>query len=119
MEVTLAPEESMILRLGEDDPGDPMDWSKRIETIETFSPAFHTPGGVRPGSLVTDVEMVFGKTRLIVKSEIESREYIGFQSQPGSLTFRLDYTGIFPADSRKTTTFEPGARILSIAVSTH
>ena len=119
MEVTLAPDESMILWAEEDDPDAPIDWSKRIRTIETFSPAFHIAEGVHSGSLVTDVEMVFGKTKEIVKSEIESREYIAFEKQPADLVFRLDYTGIFSADSRRTTEFDPRGKILSIAVSSY
>src|SRR2546423_849096 len=114
VEVTVAPDESMILWADEDDSGGPIDWSKKINTIETFSPAFHTVEGVQPGSLVTDVEMVLGKTREIDKSEIESREYITFEKQPSYLTLRLDDTGIFSADSRRTTKFEPDAKILSI-----
>ena len=49
---------------------------------------------------MTDVEGVFGQTKEIVKSEIESREYIEFEMQPAYLTFRLDYTGIFSAGKR-------------------
>ncbi|HXD18888.1 MAG TPA: hypothetical protein VN654_17870 [Vicinamibacterales bacterium] len=119
VEVTLSPAESMILSADEDNSSDPIDWSKRIKTIETFSPAFHTVEGVHPGSLVTDVEMVFGKTREIEKSEIESREYIAFEKQPSYLTLRLDSAGIFSAGSRRTTKFEPDAKILSVAVSTN
>src|SRR5258705_6119002 len=78
VEVTVAPDESMILWADEDDPGDPIDWSKKINTIETFSPVFHTVEGVHPGSLVTGVEMAFGKIKEIEKSGIESREYITF-----------------------------------------
>ena len=119
VEVTIGPAESMILRAEEDDPRAAIDWSKRIKTIETFSQAFHTVEGVRPGSLVRDAETVFGKTTEIRKSEIESREYIFFETQPAYLTFRLDYTGIFSAGTRKTREFEPRAKILSIAVSSY
>ena len=117
VEVTRAPNESLILWAGEEDPDAPIDWSKEIKTIETFSAAFHTAEGVRAGALVTDVERVFGQTKEIVKSEIESREYIEFEMQPAYLTFRLDYTGIFPVGKRTTTRFEPGSKVLSIAVS--
>lgn len=117
VEVTLAANESLILWADEDDPDTPIDWSKQIKTIETFSAAFHTAEGIRAGALVKDVEKVFGHTREIVKSEIESREYIEFEQQPVYLTLRLDYTGIFSAGKRTTTQFEPGGKILSIAVS--
>lgn len=117
VEVTRSPNESLILWAGEEDPDAAIDWSKKIKTIETFSAAFHTAEGVRAGALVTDVEGVFGQTKEIVKSEIESREYIEFEMQPAYLTFRLDYTGIFSAGKRTTTQSEPGSKLLSIAVS--
>ena len=117
VEVTRAPNESVILWAGEENPDAPIDWSKKIETIETFSAAFHTAEGVRVGALVTDVERVLGQIKEIIKSEIESREYVEFERQPAYLTFRLDYTGIFPAGQRTTTQVAPGSTILSIAVS--
>jgi hypothetical protein len=117
VEVTLDSGGSMVLYAGEDDPEAPIAGAARIEMIETFSPAFHTADGVRPGSLVTDAQRVYGGIRSIVRSEIESREYIEFERQPAGLLFRLDYTGIFPPDSSTTTEHEPGARIHSIAVS--
>jgi hypothetical protein len=119
VEVSLAPNDSVTLWADEDDPDAPIDWSRKIGTIETFSAGFHTAEGVHPGSLVTDVEHAFGKTREIEQSEIESREYIFFEKQPAGLTFRLDYTGIFPAGSRRTTKFQPGGKIFSIAVSSN
>jgi hypothetical protein len=117
VEVSLAPRESLILSTDEEDPELPIDWSKRIKRIETFSAAFYTAEGVRVGSLVTEVERVFGPTRQIVKSEIESREYIEFERQPAYLTLRLNYTGIFSAGERTTTRFQRGATLHSITVS--
>jgi hypothetical protein len=108
---------SLILWADENDPASPIDWSKRIVTIETFSAAFHTREGIHPGSLVTDAAKVFGPVRRITKSEIESREYVTFARQPQALTFRIDYTGIFRPGLRQTTSFAPGAKISSIAVS--
>jgi hypothetical protein len=118
VKVTVAPDASVTLWAEEDDPDAPIDWSKRIKTIETFSPVFHTAEGVRPGSLVRHVETVFGRTKEIVESEIESRQYIVFESQPEFLRFRLDYTGIF-SRGRRTREFEPGAKIWSIAISSY
>lgn len=109
--------ESLVLWADEDDPESPVDWSKKIVTIETFSATFHTRDGTRPGSLVRDVIRRFGPVQKIVESEIESRQFITFARQPEGVTFRLDYTGIFPPGTRRTTRFEPGAKILSIAVS--
>jgi hypothetical protein len=117
VEVWVTPTESVIVWAGEDDPKAPIDWSKKVLTIEAFRPSFHTAESVHPGSLVADAEKVYGKTTQIVKSEIESREYITFEKQPPYLTFRLDYTGVFPAGARTTTSFAPGAKIFSIAIS--
>jgi hypothetical protein len=117
VQVILEPGESLILSAGEDDPEAPIDWSRRVQTIETVSAAFHTAEGVRPGALVTEVERVFGKTKGIVQSEIEAREYITFDRQPAYLTFRIDYTGIFQEGKRTTTQYQSGARLFSISVS--
>jgi hypothetical protein len=116
VEVTFGVDTSLTLFADEDDPESPIDSSRKITRIETFSPAFHTVEGVRPGALVTDVEAVFGKTREIVKSEIESREFIDFERQPAFLTIRLDYAGVFADGANRTKEYRPGAKILSIAL---
>ncbi len=107
---------SMAVHAGEDDRDAPIDWTRRISHIETSDPRCATAAGVRPGALVVEVERILGATTRIVQSEIESREYIEFERQPAGLTFRLDYTGIFPARARETTRFDPAARLLSIAI---
>jgi len=109
--------DSLTVWADEDDATAPIDWSKRIVNVEAFSAGFHTREGVHPGSLVTDVEAFFGAVREIEESEIESRQYVTFARQPRALTFRLDYTGIFSPGNRRTTRFAPGAKILSIMVS--
>jgi hypothetical protein len=113
----LGKDESLIVWAEEDDPAMSIDWSKKIITIETFSATFHTREGVHPGSLVSDVIKPFGPVREIIESEIEARQYITFARQPRGMTFRLDYTGIFAAGTRRTTRFAPSAKILSIAIS--
>lgn len=115
--VTLAPDAMVMLWADEDDAEAPVDWSRRIQSIETFDAPFHTAAGVHPGSLVADVERVYGTTKVITLSEIESRQYIAFESQPASLTFRLDYTGIFEGESRTTKAYSPKAKILSVTIS--
>jgi hypothetical protein len=108
---------SLVLYANEAATDSTIDWSGIIEHIETFSEAFHTAENIRVGSLVTDVERFYGKTRDIALSEIESRQFISFEKQPKGLEFRIDYTGKFEGDSRNTKVFEPGAKIFSIAVS--
>ena len=73
-----------------------------------------TREGVHPGSLALDVEKIYGRTRSVMQSEIESREYIEFEHQPAGLIFRLDYTGIFADGSRESKEFDPKGKIFSI-----
>jgi hypothetical protein len=117
--VTFGPDDSLVLWADEDDPEAPIDWSRQVITIYTFSETFHTVEGVRPGSLVSDVIRIFGPIQEVVASEIESREFITFERQPSWLTFRLDYTGIFPTSARRTKRVQPGARILAIDISVY
>lgn len=119
VEVTLAPGQSLTLWADEDDPDAAIDWAKKVKTIETFSPAFHTREGASPGAPVSEVEAVYGETRVVEMSEIESRQYVSFSRQPEYLTLRLNYTGIFPAGERSTTAMQPDAKIMSIAVSSY
>ncbi len=118
--VEIGNEDLMILYAGEEHFDSPIDWSRRIENIETFDPECHTAEGVHPYSLVRDIEKVYGKTKRIMVSEIESREYIDFEKQPKHFLIRSDYIGIFPTDnSRITTKFKPEGAILSIAISSN
>ena len=114
--VTLGGEALMALFADDLEEGT-MDWTRRIDFMETFNPSCSTTNGVHPEALITDVEKVLGKTTKIVLSEIESRQFIRFERQPAGLTFRLDYTGIFDEGSRETQRFERDARIFSIALS--
>jgi hypothetical protein len=115
--VALAGDAVMTLSANEDDAEAPIDWSKTVRSIETFNPTCGTTDGIRPGSLVVDVERILGKTTEIMRSEIEQREYITFTTRPAGLVFRIDYTGVFPAGASRTTTFDPKAKLLSITVS--
>ena len=80
VEIAFGQDNSLSVWADEDDPATPIDWSRRIVTIETFSAAFHTREGIHPGSLVTEAATLFGPVREIVKSEIESREYSHFRA---------------------------------------
>jgi hypothetical protein len=117
VQVTRGRDTTLVVYAGEDDVGKPVDWSKTIERIEVFGSALATGQGVRPGALVADVEKIYGKVTEISVSEIESREYVTFHRQPSWLTFRLNYTGVFSTGSRKTTKYQPNAKILSITIA--
>jgi hypothetical protein len=117
VEVSIAQDQMVVVGADEDDPKSPIDWTKKIGWIETRSAAFRTSEGVHAGMVVTDVEVLFGPVTEIVRSEIESREFISFARQPAGLVLRLDYTGVFAARQASTRTYQRGAKILSIAVS--
>lgn len=117
IEVKAGGEAMMTIFAGEDGSNPALDRARRIEHIETFSTACGTAQGIRPGLRISDAEILLGKVTMISKSEIESREFVEFANKPGSLTIRLDYTGIFGPDSAETTRFAPEAKILSIAIA--
>ncbi|MDQ3068510.1 MAG: hypothetical protein M3R55_02125 [Acidobacteriota bacterium] len=102
VQVTFAKGVTLQVWADEDDPEKPIDWRKKIRTIETFSPAFRTAEGAHPGMKVSDLHRLYGATRSIETTEIESRQFITFEKHPSGLLFRLD---------------ETGRAILSIAVS--
>jgi hypothetical protein len=113
--VTLPGGHHVVVFANEENPDTSIDWTRRILSIETFEPAFATADGIRVGMPIADVTSRLGAVREIVRSEIESREYITFQRQPAGLRFRLDYSGEFGMGNR-TTTYRAGAMIFSIAV---
>ncbi|HXG55078.1 MAG TPA: hypothetical protein VNJ03_06830 [Vicinamibacterales bacterium] len=92
VEITIAPRVSITAWAEEDDPEAPIDWSKRIRSLETFSAAFRTADGARPGARVSELTRLYGPTRTIDTTEMESREYITFARHPERLRFRLDET---------------------------
>jgi len=107
----------MVLFVGEADPSKPVNWSKKITSIATFSPNYSTNRGVHPGSLVVETEKQYGKVTRIVESEIESRQFVEFQNQPRGMIFRIDYSGIFKKGQPETVNYRPDAKILSITIS--
>jgi len=114
--ISIGPD-TMVAYLREDEPSAPVDTTKPIWSIEAFTPGFKTDKGIHPGSLISDVEKIYGQTVRIDKSEIESREYITFANQPAYLNFRIDAgTGLFEGDSMTTTRYAPGSRIFSISI---
>jgi hypothetical protein len=110
--------DTVLAYTGEENPAAPVDMTKPIRSLETMTPGFQTGVGIHPGSLVSDAESVYGRITRIEKSEIESREFITFTSQPKGMTFRLDSgSGVFDEGEATTTRLVPRARIFSITVS--
>jgi len=106
----------MVLFANEGDRNKPIDWSKRISSIEAFSSRCSTRLGVRPGGLVAEAEKQYGKVLKIVKSEIEARQFVEFKKQPRSMIFRIDYSGVFAEGQSETVGYRPDAKIYSITI---
>ena len=106
----------MVLFAGEEDRNKPINWSKRISSIETFSSNCSTSLGVRPGGLVAEAEKQYGKVLKIVRSEIEARQFVELKNQPRGMIFRIDYSGIFAEGQSETLRYRPDAKIYSIAI---
>ena len=82
---------------GEEDPDAPIKFHKKIDFLETDSPACHTASGVHPGMKIKDAEAKLGKVKKIIMSAIESREYAIFTRHPQHFEFRMEMgTGIYP-----------------------
>lgn len=117
VEITIAPGSAMTVYTGEENPEAQINLSRSIILIETFSETFNTAERVHPGSPVSAVEKIYGKTKSVDMSEIESREYITFERQPDKLTFRLDRMGMLPNDSGPPRNAGTQGIIFSISVS--
>jgi hypothetical protein len=79
----------MVLYAGEEDKDKPINWSRKILSIETFSPNCSTGLGVRPGGLVAEAEQQYGKVLKIIMSEIEARQFVEFKINLGAWFFEL------------------------------
>jgi len=106
----------MVLFAGEEDRDKPINWSRRISSIEAFSSNCSTSLGVHPGRLVAEAEKQYGKVLKIVRSEIEARQFAEFKNQPRGMTFRIDYSGVFAEGQSKTVKYRPDAKIYSITI---
>jgi hypothetical protein len=106
----------MVLFAGEEDKDKPINWSKRISSIETFSSNCSTSLGVRPGALVAEAEKQYGKVLKIIMSEIEARQFAEFKNQPRGMIFRIDYSGVFVEGQTETLRYRPDAKIYSITI---
>jgi len=106
----------MVLFADEEDRNKPINWSKKISSIETFSSNCSTSLGVRPGGLVSEAEKQYGKVLKIIMSEIEARQFAEFKNQPKGMIFRIDYSGVFAEGQSETLRYRPDAKIYSITI---
>lgn len=116
--VTFPGDQSLVIDAREDDPGAPVDWTRRIEAIEAYGDQFRTVEGAHPGATAHDLARMFGPALQVDRSEIESREFVTYTRQPQYLTIRLDPTsGQFDGGAQGVNGLWTGALVLSIAVA--
>lgn len=115
--MTLGGGARLMLYADERDARAPIAFERRVEFIEVSDSVFHTADGTRPGALVADVAAKYGHVRMILRSEIEQREFLECEGQPDWLTLRLGPGAIYPEGDRATTLFAPETRILSMSVA--
>lgn len=75
---------------GEDDPEKPVDLTRRVTWLETFSDKCSTADGIRPGLTIRSAESKLGVIQSVDTSEIEQRKFIRFANQPSWMTLRVE-----------------------------
>ena len=107
-----------IFYAGESDASEKINFSKKIEVIETFSRVCKTKFGIRPKMALKKAAYLLGGIESIRMSEIEGRQYVKFKNSSGSFIYKINYCGDFANDSmRQTNKYLPDCTILSIAIS--
>ena len=89
--------EVMTIYANEENRDAAIDNNAKVDQIWVWSKAFKTANGVHPGMSVSQAEKILGPVKEIVRSEIESREFVELTNQPAGIHFRLDAgDGDFP-----------------------
>lgn len=116
--VTVGNQDLAVVYAGEGDASEKINFSNKIEAIETFNPLCKTKLGIRPKSMLKKAAHSLGGIDNIRMSEIEGRQYVKFKKHSGNLTYRINYCGDFANDTmRETSNYLPNCNILSIAIA--
>lgn len=99
----------------EEDSESKINLSKKVVNLETFSPLCKTKDKIGVGVLTSVAAKQWGGVKEIMKSEIESREYITFKRQPKELGLRIDYSGIYKPGANTTTQYKKNSKIYSVS----
>lgn len=109
-------DEVAIIWANEDNFESPINYLKSIITIITNNPNCKMSNGIHPGSMLKDLEMIYGNNLTIQLSEIESREYVISNTIPYFLSFRVDGAGVFNKEMQ-TKKYDRNAKISSISIT--
>ena len=116
--VTVGNQDLAVLYAGEEDASEKINFSKKIQAIETFNSMCKTKLSISPKSALKKAAKLLGGIEQIRMSEIEGRQYVKFKKQSGNLIYRINYCGDFANDSmRETNKYLPDCVILSIAIA--
>ena len=116
--ISISNQNLAVVYAGEEDASEKINFSKKIEVIETFNPACKTKFGIHPKTALKKAEHLLGGIQNIRMSEIEGRQYVDFKKRSSNLTYRINYCGDFANDTmRKTNKYLADCTILSIAVT--
>ena len=116
--VTVGNQDLAVIYAGEYDASEKINFSKKIEAIETFNPICKTKLGIQPKTSLKKAAHLLGGIENIRMSEIEGRQYVKFKKQSGDLTYRINYCGDFANDTmRETNKYLADCVILSIAIA--
>lgn len=120
IQVKRGTETVMTLYAGEGDPKTKVASDAIIQQIEVWGRNYKTEKGLVPGMALSRAEALYGKVSKITLSEIESREYAQFSSQPSGMDFRIindvGSAGLYPPASNVTSRYRKGSKVFSVVV---
>lgn len=99
----------------EENPEATINLTKKVVRLETFNPLCKTKDNIGPSVLTSVAAKKWGGVKEIMKSEIESREYITFKRQSKGLELRIDYSGIYKEGANTTTRYKKNSKIYSVS----
>lgn len=110
----------MTLFAGEEDRDAKINEAAKVEYIMVWDKSFRTAAGVHPEMRIADAEKIYGKVKQIIRSEIESREYVTFTNQPAGIEIRIlgkdDMAGVYVQGASRTDKYSADAYIFTIDI---
>ncbi|HCA58719.1 MAG TPA: hypothetical protein DEP46_12125, partial [Blastocatellia bacterium] len=113
-------ESVMTIFAGEEDRDAKIDEKAKVEYIMVWDKSYRTAAGVHPGMKIAEAEKIYGKVKQIIRSEIESREYVTFTNHPAGIEMRIlgndDMAGVYAQGSSRTDKYSADAYIFTIDI---
>ncbi|MBX3266872.1 MAG: hypothetical protein KF831_09225 [Acidobacteria bacterium] len=110
----------MTIFAGEEDRDAKIDEKAKVEYLMVWDKSYRTAAGVHPGMKIAEAEKIYGKVKQIIRSEIESREYVTFTNHPAGIEMRIlgndDMAGVYAHGSSRTDKYSADAYIFTIDI---